>query len=114
MLDDPPYKHHRRPAPPTPAAGGDERIVSRGPAGYVQSFGSDGRHVLYLGALEKLNTIWRAALDEGSERAMTDLSGRRGSMGPYALATDGQYLYFTWEDDLGDIWVMDMVTGESE
>lgn len=45
---------------------------------------------------------------------MTDLSGRRGSMGPLALATDGNYLYFTWEDDLGDIWVIDVVTDERE
>ncbi len=26
-----------------------------------------------------------------------------------ASATDGSYLYFTWQDDLGDIWVMDVV-----
>ena len=45
---------------------------------------------------------------------MTDLSGRRGSMGLTALATDRNYLYFTWGDNLGDIWVMDMVTGETE
>jgi hypothetical protein len=24
-------------------------------------------------------------------------------------ATDGTYLYFPWRDDLGDIWVMDIV-----
>ncbi len=23
--------------------------------------------------------------------------------------TDGDYLYFDWEEDLGDIWVMDVV-----
>jgi hypothetical protein len=25
-----------------------------------------------------------------------------------SLATDGEYLYFTWEEDFGDIWVMDV------
>ncbi len=45
---------------------------------------------------------------------MTDFSGRRGTMGLLALAIDGQYLYFIWEVGLGDIWVMDLVTGEPE
>ena len=45
---------------------------------------------------------------------MSDFSGKRGNPGVYALATDGQYLYFTWEEDLGDIWVMDVVTDERE
>ena len=97
-----------------PAAGGDVQVVSPGPAGYALSFSADGRYAFYVGTLGKLNSIWRVSLDDGSERVMTDLSGRRGSMGPLALATDGNYLYFTWEDDLGDIWVMDMVTGETE
>jgi hypothetical protein len=25
------------------------------------------------------------------------------------LATDGKYLHFTWREDAGDIWVMDVV-----
>jgi hypothetical protein len=25
------------------------------------------------------------------------------------LATDGRYLYFTWEESRGDIWVADLV-----
>jgi len=33
----------------------------------------------------------------------------RGSLGSEALATDGRYLYFAWEEDIGDIWVMDVV-----
>ena len=97
-----------------PTAGDDVAVVSRGPAGGAYRFSADGRYAFYLGALGKLNSIWRVSLDDGSERVMTDLSGRRGSMGPTALATDGNYLYFTWEDDLGDIWVMDMLTGETE
>ncbi len=45
----------------------------------------------------------------GEERQVTALVGkRRGHIGTEAFATDGRYLYFTWEDDLGDIWVMDV------
>lgn len=96
-----------------PAAGGDVRVVSQGPAG-AKRFSADGRYAFYVGELGKLNSIWRVSLDDGSERVMTDFSGRRGTMGPLALATDGQYLYFTWQANLGDIWVMDIVTGETE
>lgn len=43
------------------------------------------------------------------ERPVTNLTGRRGSLGLQALASDGKYLYFTWRDDVGDIWTMDLV-----
>ncbi|MFQ5639799.1 MAG: hypothetical protein ACE5IR_17600 [bacterium] len=41
-------------------------------------------------------------------RQLTDLRVRNGQMGLYSLATDGEYLYFSWEEELGEIWVMDM------
>ena len=25
----------------------------------------------------------------------------------YTIDTDGEYVYFTWRDDVGDIWVVD-------
>jgi len=46
--------------------------------------------------------------DGSGERAITDFAGRRGTAGANALATDGAYLYFTWEEDEGDLWVMDV------
>ncbi len=45
---------------------------------------------------------------------MTDFSGRRGRMGKHAIALHGDYLYFSWEEDLGDIWVMEVVTDDDE
>ena len=44
-----------------------------------------------------------------TERPVTDFRGRRGTLNEFALATDGDYLYFVWEENLGDIWVMDVV-----
>ncbi len=41
-------------------------------------------------------------------RQLTDLRDRNGQMGVVALATDGKHLYFTWEEELSDIWVMDV------
>ena len=49
-----------------------------------------------------------AVNDDGSgERVVATLSGRRGSLGSNGLSTDGRHLYFTWEEDLGDLWTMD-------
>ncbi len=58
--------------------------------------------------------LWAIYLEDRVERVVADLSGKRGILGGFALATDGQYLYFTWEETHGDIWVMDVVTDESE
>ncbi len=53
--------------------------------------------------------VWALSLEDRSERQMTGLSGRRVWLYEDSLATDGQYLYFTWLEDVGDIWVMDVV-----
>ena len=55
--------------------------------------------------------FWAFDVKDGSERRLTDLVGRRGSLGN-AMATDGSRIYFGWKEDLGDIWVMDVVQGE--
>ena len=39
---------------------------------------------------------------------MTDFRGRRGTL--LDLAVDEHYLYFSWSEHLGDLWVMDVVT----
>ena len=57
--------------------------------------------------------VWALSLEDGTEYQVTDLGGRRGSRA-HGLATDGRYLYFNWSDNLGDIWVMDVVTDESK
>lgn len=58
---------------------------------------------------EDQRELWAVDVATGAERAMTALSSRRGEPGSYALATDGSYLYFTWEENTGNIWVMDVV-----
>ena len=45
---------------------------------------------------------------------MTRFSQKTGSLGDDALAVGEQYVYFTWRNDLGDIWVMDVVTDDEE
>ena len=60
-----------------------------------------------LGA--SLGNLWTASVEEGQERRLTDFAGKPGRLGPYAIDTDGDYVYFTWRNDVGDIWVMDVV-----
>ena len=50
--------------------------------------------------------IWKLSLD-GKTSRLTRLSGQHGHLG-YYLAADANYLYFTWYEDDGDIWVMDV------
>ena len=45
---------------------------------------------------------------------MTELVGRQGRVSETCVATNGQFLFFAWREDSGDIWVMDIVTDESE
>ena len=58
--------------------------------------------------------FWESAPDGGPERKLTELSGRRGNVIGVSTDTDGRHFYFSWQEDLGDIWVMDVVTDESE
>ena len=51
--------------------------------------------------------VWMASIETGQERPLTNLVGKRGSLESRST-TDGEYLYFTWRDDVGDIWVMDV------
>jgi Tol biopolymer transport system component/serine/threonine protein kinase len=65
----------------------------------------DGRAVYLLNRTD----VWSVPAAGGEVRKLTDFSGKRGSMTGDGLATDGKYLYFTWVEDAGDIWVMDVV-----
>jgi Tol biopolymer transport system component len=69
-------------------------------------FSPDGRHVYYLGRTE--DGIWDYSIAERSSRPLANLSGRPGKIGPYALSTDGRFVYFVWRLDESDIWVMDV------
>jgi len=57
--------------------------------------------------------LWMVSLDKKVESQVASLHDQRGDLGQ-TLGTDGEYMYFTWNQDLGDIWVMDVVTDESE
>ncbi len=65
----------------------------------------DSKRVYYAGDRD----LWMASVENGQERRLTDLAGKRGRPSGWAPDTDGEYVYFTWRDDVGDIWVMDVI-----
>lgn len=78
--------------------------------GWVARWSRDGRFIYFL----RDHNVWRVSAEGGGERQLTDLVGKRGEMGVLSLTTDGRHLYFTWWEDTGDIWVMDVVSDESD
>jgi Tol biopolymer transport system component len=72
----------------------------------------DGKFIYFVA---RSNTqelqLWEISPANGQKRQLTALEGRYGMLAVSALATDGLYLYFSWREDTGDLWVMD-VEGE--
>ena len=48
-------------------------------------------------------------------RSLDSRSSRAGEETSVSVfTTDGRYLYFTWREDDGDIWVMDVAPGVNQ
>jgi TolB protein len=88
-------------------AGGEPERLSRGRANYP-AWSRDGKRVYFTQPRGGDDNIWQVSADGADEGPVTEFAGKRGQLGREALATDGRYLYFTWEEDKGDIWVMDV------
>ena len=76
-------------------------------------FSRDGRSIYYSAVTagpKEQHDLWQLSLDGGSISRLTRLDGRRGRLYDN-FAADDRYLYFTWSDGDGDIWVMDVVRG---
>ena len=91
-----------------PARGGEAVRLSAGP-GDAPHWSVDGKTLYFSGWGERADNIWALSAEEGTEYPVTDLSGRYGRLEPFSLDTDREYLYFIWAENLGDIWVMDVV-----
>lgn len=88
-----------------PVTGGPAEMVSRRFASYAR-WSSDGTTVYFVGAGESGPSLWAVSVDDGSERSLTQLADRRGALGAVALAAHGQDLFFAWEEDFADLWIM--------
>lgn len=72
----------------------------------------DRKNIYFIGSGEWAGNIWELSIEDGAERPVTDLAGRLGSLGPIAMATDGQHIFFTWGEDIGDLWVTEVEGNE--
>ena len=81
-------------------------------AGRLGRIAPDGQRVYFIGRTDRTDNIWSLDVADGREAPATALTGRQGTIGANGLATDGQFLYFTWQEDLSDIWVMDVANLE--
>lgn len=91
-----------------PSSGGQAEMLTKGPA-FLPRWSTDGKRIFFIGIGERANNIWAISMESREEKPVAALSGRRGSLGLLGLATDGQFLYFTWEEQRCDIWVADIL-----
>jgi len=96
-----------------PAVGGRPELLTKVGVSYPR-WSPDGKKIYFIGSEESAGNLWELSLEDGAVRQVTDLMGKRGSLGSYALATDGRQLFFTWEEDIGDLWVMESSTGKQQ
>jgi eukaryotic-like serine/threonine-protein kinase len=82
--------------------------LGSGPGRYSR-WSPDGAGVFFIGDRERRSNIWFVSAEDGKVTRMTQFQGRPGGLVGAALATDGTYLYFAWEESVSDIWVMDVV-----
>ncbi len=90
----------------SPEGGTPEQLTAT--LGERPQWAFDGQMIYY----RHLSNIWRLSLDDGTERRLTDLGGDRRGGFEGSMSTDGQYIYFPWSANLGDIWVMDVLYEE--
>jgi Tol biopolymer transport system component len=88
------------------AAAPPRRLAAKS-SGNCGDWSPDGRTFYFVGIGKNESNLHAVSIDGTSQRQMTVLTGRRGAMG--CMTTDGRNLFFTWEEDLGDLWVMDVV-----
>ena len=73
----------------------------------VLRWSPDRTKIYFMLVLESRTNLWSLSAEDGSVDQLTDFKGRSGRM-TRDLATDGKYFYFSWEEETGDIWVMDV------
>jgi Tol biopolymer transport system component len=94
--------------------GSPEALTDPGVSGTMLRQARDSNDVYMIGHAESENSLLRIRVEERTSHVIAKLTGRRGSIGWTGLAMDREFVYFTWQDDLGDVWVMDVVTEASE
>jgi eukaryotic-like serine/threonine-protein kinase len=91
--------------------GGDE-VALGGSIGSRAHVTRDGRWIFYnvLAGPRETHDLYARSVVDGTIRRLTSLGDRPGRLGG-GFAADDRYLYFTWLEDVGDLWVMEAARG---
>ena len=76
----------------------------------VQSLGAghpDGEKIYFIGGAGEGRNLFVVSAEGDLKRQLTDFTPRPGQL-RRLRATDGEHLYFTWDESQGDVWVMDV------
>ena len=95
-----------------PASGGQAELLTKAMdplARWAPRWASDGKTIYFIAMGDRTNYIGALSVDSLEERPLAVFTGRPGRIGYAGLATDGIFLYFTWEESRGDIWVADLI-----
>ncbi len=90
------------------ASGGQPERMIEG-EGRLPRWSPDGKRLYFLGQGDHGDDVWALSVESREEWPVTALTGRYGVLGRFGLAVGGRYLYFTWEQSRGDIWIADVV-----
>lgn len=91
-----------------PAAGGEAEPVLDEDS-WSLLFAPGGETVYFAARREGRGNLYEKEFGSSTDRQLTDFVGRSGYLGTLD-DTDGEFLYFTWREDRGDLWVMDVET----
>ena len=64
--------------------------------------------LVFRSAADQISTV--EAKPGATPHVVVNLSGRRGSLGIYNTPSDSKFIYFIWEENLGDIWTMTLAS----
>ena len=87
-----------------PAEGGEAEPVLAEDS-WDPTFSPNGDTVYFAARREGRGGLFEKELGGATERQLTDFAGRPGRL-ESLNDTDGEFLYFTWREDRGDLWVM--------
>jgi Tol biopolymer transport system component len=92
-----------------PAEGGEaEPVLDEDSWSLIFSPGGDT--VYFAARREGRGNLYEKEFGSSADRQLTDFAGRPGYLRSLD-GTDGELLYFTWNEDHGDLWVMDVDQG---
>jgi len=73
---------------------------------------SKNGEMIYFITVDGISKIWSIPAKGGSPSVLIELKGRYGHLVQETFTTDGKDIYFSWRQDTGDIWTMDVDKGE--